>query len=42
MDNRCNGSNTEGGWTIDGMAAIRKEDGQSLLLIEPRVCVCKI
>ena len=28
MDNRWNGSNTEGGWTIDGMAAIRREDGQ--------------
>ena len=28
MDNRWNGSNTEGGWTIDGMAAIRREGGQ--------------
>ena len=30
MDNRWNGSNTEGGWTIDGMAAIRREDGQQM------------
>ena len=30
MDNRWNGSNMEGGWTIDGMAAIRREDGQQM------------
>ena len=28
MNNRWNGSNTEGGWTIDGMAAIWREVGQ--------------
>ena len=28
MNNRWNGSNTEGGWTTDGMAAIRREGEQ--------------
>ena len=30
VDNRWNGSNTEGGWTIDGMAAIRREGGWTI------------